>query len=672
MNTFLKLLLVIMMITSNAHSQAQVTVTSNFVVTATTVSKISKQAESFNIIDDTPVNDIICGVDQSGQLFNKTFSPMVGSESIETAIQSSAGNYVIVRDYYTDIFGYGYGLYHRNADSDEWTRIRSFKTLANQQLVTVGDDVIIAAGVSPLTKQGNTLVGATYGGERGDTGADFFTAPEYGTLIFRANESGVIMNTKFISHEGAPAAVIAIETSPSGLLVKIRESAVNFSFILLDVATLDQIWASPVYSDIEDASMTEDPATGNWVLSIIDGPFNTATYVYQAGLGELLADNSEYLGASVGNFVSNNLFFSNSQIYGFEKMDLRYAIVTPELSEFTYIPNIYDFDGVSLTARTFVTYTGSASIDGVSLVDVPDGHIGIAFVTMDLSPTGDQLLVNDAGNPNVIDVFNFIERSLDNPLMLEHSENHESYLVFNSEGNIPADGTDMTEYVTLPEGWILTPFQMMSNEEDGKYFIIRGHNGVTEVFYNKVLCTTDDLFVPVTNTPPVILGLTDGVLECGTITSGVNHEVVVNTFDADGESLTLFLGEDAHSEISVINLDSDSHALFFGDVPQGELNFTIFVTDGIDTVSAVASIDVDGQVTITEFAKIQVNVYPNPTTDFVNVFGDFDHIEIYSMAGELVLETSELKIDFSNVSTGTYILRIFSGNESSQVTVVKQ
>jgi hypothetical protein len=58
-----------------------------------------------------------------------------------------------------------------------------------------------------------------------------------------------------------------------------------------------------------------------------------------------------------------------------------------------------------------------------------------------------------------------------------------------------------------------------------------------------------DLFVPVTNTPPVILGLTDGVLECGTIISGVNYEVLVNTFDVDGETLTLFLGEDADSEI---------------------------------------------------------------------------------------------------------------------------
>jgi hypothetical protein len=70
MKTFLKLLIVIMMIT-NAHSQ--VTVTSNFIIDATTVSK-SNNTEFFSVIDNTPTNDIVCGFSEAGQIFVKVLN----------------------------------------------------------------------------------------------------------------------------------------------------------------------------------------------------------------------------------------------------------------------------------------------------------------------------------------------------------------------------------------------------------------------------------------------------------------------------------------------------------------------------------------------------------------------------------------------------------------------
>jgi hypothetical protein len=106
-------------------------------------------------------------------------------------------------------------------------------------------------------------------------------------------------------------------------------------------------------------------------------------------------------------------------------------------------------------------------------------------------------------------------------------------------------------------------------------------------------------------------------------------------------------------------------------VPQGELNFTIFVTDGIDTISAVASIDVEGQVTISEFLNIQINVYPNPTTDFVTVDGcEFELIQVYNTAGTLIIETNEATINFSDLPVGGYVLRILNGDNIAVTKVV--
>jgi Secretion system C-terminal sorting domain len=60
---------------------------------------------------------------------------------------------------------------------------------------------------------------------------------------------------------------------------------------------------------------------------------------------------------------------------------------------------------------------------------------------------------------------------------------------------------------------------------------------------------------------------------------------------------------------------------------------------------------------------ISVNVYPNPTTDYVNVsMVDYDYTEVYDIAGSLVKTETSTVVDFTELKTGTYFLKVYDWN----------
>lgn len=72
-------------------------------------------------------------------------------------------------------------------------------------------------------------------------------------------------------------------------------------------------------------------------------------------------------------------------------------------------------------------------------------------------------------------------------------------------------------------------------------------------------------------------------------------------------------------------------------------------------------------------SKIQtsLNLYPNPTSDVLNISfdGAIDKIEIFSMQGNVILsETGNKSVFVGNLAKGTYVIRIYSGK---QVTINK-
>lgn len=76
------------------------------------------------------------------------------------------------------------------------------------------------------------------------------------------------------------------------------------------------------------------------------------------------------------------------------------------------------------------------------------------------------------------------------------------------------------------------------------------------------------------------------------------------------------------------------------------------------------------------FARSTVGLYPNPSSDFINISTDVEitSVEVFNMLGKRVSSLSELtnnRLDVSSLSKGIYILRLSSGNSSIAKKIVK-
>lgn len=81
-------------------------------------------------------------------------------------------------------------------------------------------------------------------------------------------------------------------------------------------------------------------------------------------------------------------------------------------------------------------------------------------------------------------------------------------------------------------------------------------------------------------------------------------------------------------------------------------------------------------INIQEFSLIKIRIYPNPTTDFINISSNIEvaSAEVYDSRGRLVLTTiSKTKINLERLKSGIYILRVIDieGNSSIERIIKK-
>lgn len=90
-----------------------------------------------------------------------------------------------------------------------------------------------------------------------------------------------------------------------------------------------------------------------------------------------------------------------------------------------------------------------------------------------------------------------------------------------------------------------------------------------------------------------------------------------------------------------------------------------FVTDESDCRNNVLSTE--------SLLQKDVNIFPNPVTNFLTIESskEFDAIEIYNGIGKRILKTKERKIDFSNFTSGIYIMRIIAEQKVLTKKVIK-
>ena len=75
----------------------------------------------------------------------------------------------------------------------------------------------------------------------------------------------------------------------------------------------------------------------------------------------------------------------------------------------------------------------------------------------------------------------------------------------------------------------------------------------------------------------------------------------------------------------------------------------------------VASVGTSG--TKVNTMELNVNVYPNPTTNYVTIdVADYDYTEVYDITGVLVKTENATMIDLTDLYKGTYILKVYDYN----------
>ncbi|MFZ6053505.1 T9SS type A sorting domain-containing protein [Halocola ammonii] len=100
---------------------------------------------------------------------------------------------------------------------------------------------------------------------------------------------------------------------------------------------------------------------------------------------------------------------------------------------------------------------------------------------------------------------------------------------------------------------------------------------------------------------------------------------------------------------------------------------TAFESGGFD-LDAVGAIH--STVDVAEMAQRKVSVYPNPTTNFIQVEVEATaSVEIYSQAGRLVMRQDDYRggaIDLKSLTNGSYIVRVTTAGDSFSEVVLKR
>ncbi len=125
-----------------------------------------------------------------------------------------------------------------------------------------------------------------------------------------------------------------------------------------------------------------------------------------------------------------------------------------------------------------------------------------------------------------------------------------------------------------------------------------------------------------------------------------------------------------HKNISIMNDDRFLAPTFTGNSPlslvsynQGDTAMSIAYNFNSDIETTFNIIDLnDAPLSTEEFeSDLDIAIYPNPTTDFINIQANFDinSVEIYSLHGQKVLAIENKKtIDISSLSKGIYFLKV--------------
>ena len=139
------------------------------------------------------------------------------------------------------------------------------------------------------------------------------------------------------------------------------------------------------------------------------------------------------------------------------------------------------------------------------------------------------------------------------------------------------------------------------------------------------------------------------VIPANTVFTGTETPVFEETLDAGytevAKNISVDISEYAGQEVQLVFRHYDCTDIAF---------------IGLDDIEVV----LEQNMAVSSVNKTQVSIYPNPTSDFIKIQNvkDLKSVRIFDMTGKIVKETSSSEIDVKALSSGQYIINIYSGN----------
>ena len=164
--------------------------------------------------------------------------------------------------------------------------------------------------------------------------------------------------------------------------------------------------------------------------------------------------------------------------------------------------------------------------------------------------------------------------------------------------------------------------------------------------------TVEDNLAPVIATEDLMIGLE------GNASVSIAVEDVATATDNCGGEVTIVLSQDEFTE-------------------EGEYTVTVTATDANgNTSTETVTVTVVETMGVNDFASRKgVQVYPNPSSDFVQIKSDVevDFVQVYSLTGQLIKTVKANKLDLRGYVSGNYVLKIHTkdGGQVSKKLIVK-
>ncbi len=109
-------------------------------------------------------------------------------------------------------------------------------------------------------------------------------------------------------------------------------------------------------------------------------------------------------------------------------------------------------------------------------------------------------------------------------------------------------------------------------------------------------------------------------------------------------------------------LDGTSKALIYSFEFDMDNRILVYTSNGTFRSKEPVSVEENTQY----LANIDINIYPNPTSDIVNIESaeSISNIELYNLSGELLSKQNGLTIDATDLANGTYFIKMQVGEKS--------